>query len=248
MKYLAGILAFAAYSVIMLFLAPQGSLLPGELASSMTYPVAGKPDSLSVPDSLSTSLSANRLPYSANSLSNVCRYTIDARFLPEGKKLEIKQAITWKNITAYPTREVYFHIYPNAYKNGSIFLNDHKIPPQSETGLIIDSFTINSTPKMLCYVNTDIIKQSDSTVAKVILDSPLAPGDSVHFYFKYHYSVPLAYGRFGQSVDEAFTFFAQWFIKPGVFENGKWVCSPFMPYAEFYADFSTFNVNITAPS
>ena len=46
---------------------------------------------------------------------------------------------------------------------------------------------------------------------------------------------------------EETSFVSQWFPKVGVFENGKWVCSQYHPYLNFYSDFGDYSVKIKVP-
>jgi len=87
----------------------------------------------------------------------------------------------------------------------------------------------------------------DSTVAKVALQRVLSPLDSVTVTADYEFTIPKAHGRIGYAPEEDYYCIAQWFIKPGVFKDGKWICSPFFPYTEFYSDFGNYTVTIETP-
>jgi aminopeptidase N len=84
-------------------------------------------------------------------------------------------------------------------------------------------------------------------VAKVMLNKAVTPGDSLCLDADYEFSIPSANGRTGYVPEEDYYCIAQWFIKPGVFKDGKWICSPFFPFTEFFSDFGNYTVTIETP-
>lgn len=176
-------------------------------------------------------------------------FFIAADFQPELKLLKVRQKIRWTNTDNAPLSEIYLHIYPNAYKSdNTIFAaGQGGIPPESVTSVELDSVKADGQPVRIEFRNTDVYSPADSTVGVVKLTEPLQPGLSVELSAVWHMRVPKALGRMGYASGEEFFFFAQWFLKPGVPRNGKWICSPFFPFAEFYSDFANYEVHITAP-
>ncbi|MBI2416615.1 MAG: hypothetical protein HYV28_01680, partial [Ignavibacteriales bacterium] len=176
------------------------------------------------------------------------RYNFQITFDDVVPKVIIEEQFVWTNFSAFPTSEMYLHVYPNAYKNKSLFLNKNEIPAESILHLQLLKCMVNKQAVTMRFVDTDALNTEDSTVGKIVLPEMVNPGDSVVVECSYTYNVPRALGRMGYSPDKDYFFFSQWYIKPGVFENGKWICSPYFPYAEFYSDFADFNVTIIASS
>ena len=81
----------------------------------------------------------------------------------------------------------------------------------------------------------------------------MAPKDTVFLKLRFRSKLPSVIRRTGFCDD--FFFVAQWFPKFGVYEpagmryavKGGWNCHQFHANSEFYADHSTYDVNITVP-
>ena len=94
----------------------------------------------------------------------------------------------------------------------------------------------------------------DQTVMRVVLPKPVGPGQSVTIELDWTGKFPTFRGRTGY-LDNYFLV-AQWFPKPGVYEakgerqrpEGGWNCHQFHAWTEFFADYGTFNVDLTVPS
>ena len=79
---------------------------------------------------------------------------------------------------------------------------------------------------------------------EITLPKPLAPGDVVRFHIAFHDKFPLSAARTGYKRD--FIMGAQWFPKVGVLWRGEWNCHQYHNDTEFFSDFGTYNVNLTA--
>ena len=180
---------------------------------------------------------------------NVADYSIDVELFPEQKEISAKETITWINKTNYATKEIQFHFYANAYKsNKTIFAVGYNISsPETQTYIDVKNFEVDGKPNQLIYFQPETPNRYDSTVAKVFLDRTINPGDSVKIYFDYKMKIPRSVKRMGYASGRNFFFVSQWFPKVGVFENGKWTCSQYYPYLNFYSDFGKYKVNIKVP-
>lgn len=176
-------------------------------------------------------------------------YSIKVSLDVEKKLLKASQTIKWKNPSVLPTSELYFHLYPNAFSNRQTeFLGGRRIPYKSQSHISINKVTVNHKEKKLNYSTNKTNNRFDSTVAKIVLDNPVNQNDSLEITFEYEVKIPKAYSRFGYDANEIFFFLAQWFPKLGVYEEGKWICEPYYPFTEFYADFSNYFLEITIPN
>ena len=228
-------------SVLILFLLFAGLLY---IAENDAVPYSG-------------SISQDITPYingilkSENSkVNDVADYKIDVQLFPSQKYISASETITWKNKTDFPTNEIQFHLYPNAYKsNKTLFANGYNISnPDAQTEVKIKKFAVDGIEKELVYFQPEVPNPHDSTVAKVTLDKMINPGDSVKIHFNYSMAIPRSVKRMGYATGRNFFFVSQWFPKVGVFEDGRWICSQYYPYLNFYSDFGKYNVNIKVPS
>ncbi|HZS58816.1 MAG TPA: hypothetical protein VFA43_06075, partial [Gemmatimonadaceae bacterium] len=82
----------------------------------------------------------------------------------------------------------------------------------------------------------------DSTVARVALPHPLAPGDSCAIALQWEArlsTVLRRQGRRGRSYD-----FAQWYPKIAVYDRKGWEAPAFTPAGELYGEFGTYDVTL----
>lgn len=182
-------------------------------------------------------------------ISRVANYDFDIVFSAEQKKIYVKENIVWVNKTKYSTKEILLHLYSNAYSNNeTIFAKAYHLKPQNKTRLEISKSLVDGVEKNMEIIYPEIQNPNDSTVAKLELDKWVNPGDTVRIYFEYSLKIPIGVKRFGNALGRNFFFISQWFPKVGVFENGKWVCSQYHPYQNFYSDFGDYNAKIEVPS
>ncbi|MCX7797513.1 MAG: M1 family metallopeptidase [Melioribacter sp.] len=179
----------------------------------------------------------------------IANYNIEVELISSQHLIYVKEKIIWINKTNFSTNELYFHLYANAYKsNNTLFAKAFYLRPENQTELLIKKFNVNGKTYRLIYCQPEIQNPNDSTVAKIILDKQINPGDSVKVYCEYSLKIPVSIKRFGRAAGRNFYFISQWFPKIGVFENGKWICSQYHPYLNFYSDFGEYNVKIKVPN
>ena len=85
----------------------------------------------------------------------------------------------------------------------------------------------------------------DGTVLSVTLPTPVAPGESAHVEVSWETQLPRTLARMGHWGRHHDVM--QWFPKLAVFSDEGWKVYPFYRHSEFYADFGTYEVTITAP-
>lgn len=175
-------------------------------------------------------------------------YSIEVELLPKSKKLIASENITWRNLTDSSTSELQFHLYANAFANNKTEMAKAHYFDESElTKLRINSLEVDGVNYGFEYFQPDVNNPYDSTVARIKLNEHLNSGDSVLVKINYELPIPKSTERFGYASGREFYFIAQWFPKLGVFENGKWICSQYHPYTEFYSDYANYKVTIKVP-
>ncbi len=183
-----------------------------------------------------------------NSYKKVSNYKIKVTFDPQSKYITVNEEILWRNFTEGSTKEIQLHFYPNAYKsNKTIFASAYNITVDARTEIEIKDLTVDGKPAELIYIQPDIKNPNDSTVAKIELEKPVNPSDSVKINIFYKMRIPRSVKRLGYATGRNFFFVSQWFPKVGVFEEGKWICSQYHPYLNFYSDFGDYDVQIETP-
>jgi len=176
------------------------------------------------------------------------------------KMLYGKEDIIWTNNTQDEIQDMWFHLYYNAFKNElSSMLQESK--RESLLGIKVkegewgwtDVTSIKLAdgrdlkPSMEFVPHDEPFHPKDQTVMRILLPEPLKPGEEVYLKIEFQSKIPRTILRSGYYQNSYFI--AQWFPKPGVYEEGKgWNCHEYHLNSEFYADFADFTVHITVPS
>jgi hypothetical protein len=145
---------------------------------------------------------------------------------------------------------IYFHIWPNAYKNNQTALAKQKArtssnPPdftKEKNRGFIDSldFTVNGN-------NLDFEYHQDHIdICKVKLNEPIEHNETITIKTPFRVKIPHAkisrFGHMGQAYK-----ITQWYPKPAVYDHKGWHEMPYLDMGEFYSEFGSFEVSITIP-
>jgi hypothetical protein len=205
---------------------------------------------------LPTDVSAARTPLSPRNAS----YTIYAALDPTSRTITGNEQLTWRNISAVPAPTLRFHLYYNAWRNtrsswmrerlmsGSRGIASRPQPDWSWidiTSLRLGGAAGQDLTSRLRFIAPDDGNADDRTVIEVPLDTPVAPGQTIDVQVAWTSHVPRTFARTG-AIDNYF-FVAQWFPKIGVLEDTGWNCHQFHSATEFFSDFGSYDVHITAP-
>ncbi|MCA1829854.1 MAG: M1 family metallopeptidase [Myxococcales bacterium] len=194
----------------------------------------------------------------------VASYDIDATLDPQAHTVEGRERLTWHNRSNEIVAALYIHLYLNAFEGpGSTFNIERERfggfrfnlkPKKGEFGSIeLRKVTQSGKPVPWTYVHPDGGPDTDRTVARLDLPQPVAPGGTAAIDFEFHDQLPRVVARTGWF--GSYHLVAQWFPKVGVLElpgeRGatvpRWNCHEFHVYSEFYADFGSYHVKVTAP-
>jgi Peptidase family M1 domain len=192
-------------------------------------------------------------------------YSIDVELDPARHALSGREVITWRNITANPTREIQLHLYWNAWRNSrSTFLREERLGGHvrdlderepGDWGAIdvsaIRLLGLGNAPPIdltgaLRFIAPDTGNTDDRTAASVRLPASVAPGETINLAVEWTANVPAPFARTGRVGD--YYFIGQWFPKVAVLGAGGWNTHEFHATAEFYADFGAYDVRITVPT
>ena len=145
---------------------------------------------------------------------------------------------------------IWFHIWPNAYKNESTAFakqlsrdgeGRQRLKKFRDKGFI-DSldFTVDGE-KAVVEKHPEHID-----VIKLILPKPLASGGKVMIKTPFFVDLPEYISRSGHAGQSYMI--CQWFSKPAVYDRKGWHAFPYLDQGEFYSEFGKYDVTITVPS
>ncbi|MGM0651072.1 MAG: M1 family metallopeptidase, partial [Bacteroidota bacterium] len=158
--------------------------------------------------------------------------------------------IEYKNNSPDTLNRIFFHLYPNAYKNQTtvfakqmLHLGDPSFffSSPDERGYI-DSmfFTVNGEATPL-HINSDSID-----IAELQLNEPLSPGQSINIRTGFYVKIPEVFSRLGHK-GQAY-YITQWYPKPAVYDKNGWHPMPYLHMGEYYSEFGGYTVEINVPA
>lgn len=178
-------------------------------------------------------------------------YLIDVELNAKEKTLTATQKVAYINNEDVALGEIYFHLYPNAFKKRETapVLFD-EFDRAYRNGFAPGSIAIEyvnlvdgKKSKPLEYKVTGI----DSTVLKVLLPGLVLPKQSATIEMKYKIVIPPAFERFGYG-DTHFNM-GNWYPIAAVYDKQGWNNDRYYPIGDpFYSDVADYEVNIKAPS
>jgi len=176
-------------------------------------------------------------------------YRIDADFRPDSNQIVGTTSLRYWNNSPDTLRELYFHLYNNAYRPGSYldriwqsygFYSIAEADTSEWGGMDVESIAVAGEPLPLDSM------QVDNSIMRFSLPAPLAPGDSLDLELAFRCHIPGAQWRNGARGDHYDI--AQWFPRICVYDRHGWNARQHLSLGEFYADFGTYDVTLRAPS
>lgn len=176
-------------------------------------------------------------------------YTIDVRLNDSLHTLDGFAKIDYINNSPDTLDHIWFHIWPNAYKNDKTAFSDQLL----ENGRKDFYFSNNAQRG---YMNRLDFRVENVTavmedhpqhidIVKVILPQPLAPGKSTTLTTSFHVQLPYIFSRSGH-IGKSYQV-TQWYPKPAVYDRKGWHAMPYLDQGEFYSEFGNYDVRITVP-
>jgi hypothetical protein len=192
----------------------------------------------------------------------IANYSIDARLDPERHTITGSLVLEWRNTSGRPLSSFPFHLYWNAFRNtlsttarGRERAQDDRTPRRGLEDRDFGWIRVTGA-RLLAPADEDLLptlayrsedgNADDRTVMELRSATAVPPEGQARFRIEWKALIPHGdVGRAGWVHD--YHFIAQWFPKIGVFQDGAWVCHPFYPRAEFFADFGVYDVRLHLP-
>ncbi len=144
---------------------------------------------------------------------------------------------------------IWFHLWPNAYKNDKTAFSDQQL----ENGSTDFYFSEENKKGYINQLNFKVDKATANIedhplhqdIIKLILPKPLKPGEAVNIETPFHVKLPYNFSR-GGHVNQSYQI-TQWYPKPAVYDKDGWHEMPYVDQGEFYSEFGEYDVKITVP-
>lgn len=174
-------------------------------------------------------------------------YQIHVKLDTEEKKLWGNEILSFVNTSKKSVDTLFLHLYPNAFQSDTTtlikesFFPDRVKKREKYRGFI--KIERVGTSSGLDLTDKKIIHE---TIMKLPLPNPLPPGGRVELEIDFMVKLPEIFVRMGYYGEDFMI--GQWFPKMAVLEEDRnWNAHQYHFQSEFFADFGTYDVSITAP-
>lgn len=144
---------------------------------------------------------------------------------------------------------IWFHVWPNAYKNDRTAFSDQMLENDKTQFYFSDADQKGYINRLDFKVNGKVAETSDHPqhidIIRLELPEPLPPGATANITTPFHVKLPYNVSR-GGYVGETFQV-TQWYPKPAVYDNKGWHPMPYLDQGEFYSEFGNYDVRINVP-
>ena len=158
------------------------------------------------------------------------------------------ETMTYYNNSPDTLKEIYIHLWPNAYLNTETPFAQQQI----ENGKTDFYYAPKSNRGKLDSLNFKIDGQKVKTefivgyeVAKLVLEKPVLAGQKVDITTPFRVKMPKVFSRLGE--ENMLFCVTQWYPKPAVYDVNGWNPMPYLDQGEFYSEYGKFVVDITVP-
>jgi Peptidase family M1 domain len=177
-------------------------------------------------------------------------YVIDAKLDDKNNMLTANWQLTYKNNSTQTLDFIYIHVWPNAYRNRKTAyakqelrnssLSFHQQKAAEYGGISELDFKVNGMAAQM------VVDPKFIDVVKVMLPTPLKPGQSAVLTTPFVLDIPNSTSRLGH-VGQSYQM-TQWYPKPAVFDSKGWHNMPYLDQGEFYSEYGTFDITLTLPA
>lgn len=177
-------------------------------------------------------------------------YKISVKLNDVKHELSAFETIEYKNNSTDTLTFIWFHLWPNAYKDNSTALAKQTklsgktnlwFAKEKDRGFI-DSLDFKTDGTTLKWE----FDKENIDIAKIYLAKPLLPGQTVTISTPFKVKIPVGeFSRLGH-INQQYQI-TQWYPKPAVYDRAGWHPMPYLDQGEFYSEFGAFEVKITLP-
>ncbi|HHT43994.1 MAG TPA: M1 family metallopeptidase [Fastidiosipila sp.] len=157
--------------------------------------------------------------------SELNAFHIEIKLDTDNHKLLVKQRLDYKNNTGVDLSEIYFNVYPPAFREVG---GDTEFTSVKAAGAPVS------------------LRKVETTVYSMPLPSALESGEKLSIEMEYVVSIPEIENRFGHE-DKVYNL-GNVIVMPAVYEESGWASNPYVDLGDaFYSDLADFTVSIKVP-
>jgi hypothetical protein len=174
------------------------------------------------------------------------RYRLNARLLPESKRLEGNAVITYRNNSPDTLTNLHIDLTQNYHKGNAV----RSEPAETTSGVELKRVTVGGRELRNSENESGPRYEVAGTRMIILPYAPLLPGGTVDIAIDYAFTIPQAGAGERMGWDSGNLFFlAYWYPQMAVYDDViGWHPDMFTGTTEFYADFASYDVTIDAPA
>lgn len=176
-------------------------------------------------------------------------YTIEVTLDDVGHFLNGTIAIDYTNNSPDALSEIYFHLWPNAYKNNDTEFAKQQFENGDTKFMFAPEKDRGSIDQLNFKINGNEIKweydEQHIDIVRLALPQPLQSGSTITIETPFRVKIPNSFSRLGH-VETSYQM-TQWYPKPAVYDANGWHPMPYLNQGEFYSEYGSFDVSITLP-
>ncbi len=174
------------------------------------------------------------------------KHIINARFDEENMMIEGEQRIYYENTTKELMKDLYFHLYPNAFKDSATSPFEAsemtRAYPNGFSKGWINILSVKEGSKKVSYK----IMGKGNTNLRITPKKPIGANESIELVINFEVKLPNSVGRMGYG--ENTVNIANWYPILCVFDENGWNLDPYYSIGDpFYSDISYYDVSISIP-
>ncbi len=176
-----------------------------------------------------------------NYWQNKARYQIAITVTPPSRVIQGEEDIVYFNKSPDTLSSASFKLFMNIHKPGALRA-DNATADYLSAGMKIDAFRLNGQSQ-------EWPDPDGFVLQSVPLPSPLLPGDSIRFSFRWHYELASLDGGREGAIDSTTFFLAYFYPRVVVYDDyNGWDKTNFTDLQEFYSDFNDYTVTLRVPA
>lgn len=161
-------------------------------------------------------------------------YDIDAVYDEKSQTVTGKLRIQVPNHQADHWQKMYFHLFPNAFKNWEF---NKAAAPETEGNIEVSAVKVNGNP---------VKPKIEKTLMKLDLPNPLPKGKKAEVEMDFSVQLPKGAMRLNHVDNTAFL--AQWYPMLAAYDEEGWHTDPYTTIGDpFYTDMADFTVTMDVP-
>ncbi|WP_236905072.1 M1 family metallopeptidase [Clostridium formicaceticum] len=189
---------------------------------------------------------AQKVTSSYGKEEKLTEYTMAAELIEENMMIACSQEVIYRNQQEGELADIYFHLYPNAFKQEEFVPFEEKemkrAYPNGFNPGYIEIVSIKEGKKNIDYK----VMGEASTILRITPRKPLKPGDTLHFSIDFIVKLPNTVGRMGYG--ENTINITNWFPIAAVYDEKGWNLDPYYAIGDpFYSEVAKYNVTMSIP-